>query len=268
MPVRWDPMVATATRVSRGWRHRRWRGDRRGRADDRRGRPRPTFTEVAATPGGWTFHGPEAGLPADVYGASEDQGGNLWVAGGREGLFLLRKGATRFERFGLAEGLTPYGMWKGKVPVGEKLLDVRSVHGGPAGRGLGRLPGAAQLRGGVLQGSGPARGSQRLQERRRGPGGAAGGRDAARGPLRPALSGAHGSWLRTPGEDLQRVPHRVGSRRGARSGSAPITASRGARPPTRACPASARIRRCARRTRGPTPIPPGSPRFGSAARTG
>ena len=97
------------------------------------GKPHATFTEVDAAPGGWTFLGQAEGAPSDVYGVSEDEGGNLWVAGGTEGLFLLRKGATRFERFGMEHGLQPYGLWKGKVPVGEKVLDVRAVTGGPPG---------------------------------------------------------------------------------------------------------------------------------------
>ncbi|MCI0571514.1 MAG: hypothetical protein L0Y66_12230 [Myxococcaceae bacterium] len=97
------------------------------------GMPQGDLTEVSAAEGGWTFYRPADGAPSDVFGVSEDEGGNLWVAGGSEGLFLLRRGATRFERFGLEQGLTPYGLWKGTVPVGEKLLDVRSVKGGPAG---------------------------------------------------------------------------------------------------------------------------------------
>ena len=44
---------------------------------------------------GWTFYGPESGAPVEVWGVSSDAAGNLWVAGGPEGLFLLREGASR-----------------------------------------------------------------------------------------------------------------------------------------------------------------------------
>ncbi|WP_233261309.1 hypothetical protein [Vitiosangium sp. GDMCC 1.1324] len=83
---------------------------------------------------GWTFYGPEQGAPREAYGVTEDEGGNLWVAGGEEGLFLLRPGADTFERFTMDDGLRPYGYLKnGKAPVGPKYLKVISVAGGPAG---------------------------------------------------------------------------------------------------------------------------------------
>ena len=62
----------------------------------------------------WTFLGPQHGGPHDVFQVSADQGGNIWVAGGSDGLFLLRAGATRFERFTLADGLHPYGYLTGE----------------------------------------------------------------------------------------------------------------------------------------------------------
>jgi hypothetical protein len=85
---------------------------------------------------GWTFYTREDGAPADVRGVAMDRGGNVWVAGGKEGLFLLRPGATSFERFGRADGLRPYGyMEDGSAPPGAEniALEVISVEGGPAG---------------------------------------------------------------------------------------------------------------------------------------
>jgi len=83
---------------------------------------------------GWTFYGPEHGAPREVYGVTEDEGGNVWVAGGEEGLFLLRPGASTFQRFTLDDGLRPYGyMADGSAPVGPKYLKVIAVTGGPAG---------------------------------------------------------------------------------------------------------------------------------------
>jgi hypothetical protein len=69
-----------------------------------------------------------------VYGVSADEGGNIWVAGGEEGLFVLRAGQTQFRRFTMADGLRPYGyMPDGSAPPGTKYLKVISVAGGPAG---------------------------------------------------------------------------------------------------------------------------------------
>src|SRR5258708_1210823 len=54
-----------------------------------------------------------------VYGWACDGGGNPWVAGGREGLFLMRASAGglsgHFEKFGIAAGLHPYGWVNGQV---------------------------------------------------------------------------------------------------------------------------------------------------------
>ncbi|OJH40084.1 hypothetical protein BON30_13565 [Cystobacter ferrugineus] len=86
------------------------------------------------TQGDWTFYGSAEGLPPRVLGVSADQGGNLWVAGGEDGLFVLEKGQTRFRRFTLEDGLRPYGyMLDGSAPPGTKYLNVISVAGGPAG---------------------------------------------------------------------------------------------------------------------------------------
>jgi hypothetical protein len=96
---------------------------------------------------GWTFYGPQHGGPTDVFDVAMDEGGNLWVAGGTEGLFLLRNGATKLEKFGIADGLHPYGYLNGAVaryfgvPDGTpadkdpslNATPVISVAGGPAG---------------------------------------------------------------------------------------------------------------------------------------
>ncbi|MDC0711248.1 DNRLRE domain-containing protein [Stigmatella sp. ncwal1] len=84
--------------------------------------------------GDWTFYSAAQGVPRYVYGVSADAGGNLWVAGGEEGLFVLQKGQTQFRRFTMADGLRPYGyMLDGSAPSGVKYLKVISVAGGPAG---------------------------------------------------------------------------------------------------------------------------------------
>jgi hypothetical protein len=96
--------------------------------------PADAGTVVYPDAQGWTFYGPERGGPQDVYGVTEDEGGNVWVAGGEEGLFLLRPGASTFQRFTMDDGLRPYGYMKdGSAPVGPKYLKVISVAGGPAG---------------------------------------------------------------------------------------------------------------------------------------
>jgi hypothetical protein len=81
----------------------------------------------------WTFYGAQQGLPSHVIGVSADASGNLWVAGGEEGLFVLRPGAATFQRFTMADGLRPYGyMFDGSAPPGTPYLNVLSVAGGPA----------------------------------------------------------------------------------------------------------------------------------------
>lgn len=96
----------------------------------------------------WEFAATAQGLPSgNVNGASADEGGNLWVAGGTQGLFLRRPGESKFHAFTLADGLHPYGYLAGQVatdlgkPQGAPAdpnpsLDatpVLSVSGGPAG---------------------------------------------------------------------------------------------------------------------------------------
>ncbi|TMA31038.1 MAG: hypothetical protein E6J88_04670, partial [Deltaproteobacteria bacterium] len=63
----------------------------------------------------WQFFGPRNGGPQDVYDAAFDEGGNLWVAGGSEGLFLMKAGSDTFVKFGIADGLHPYGWLNGDV---------------------------------------------------------------------------------------------------------------------------------------------------------
>jgi hypothetical protein len=93
--------------------------------------PLPVSLPTAAD---WTFYGPANGGPNTLFGASFDEGGNLWVAGGEEGLFVLRAGETRYQRFTMADGLRPYGfMADGSVPPGDKYLKVISVSGAWAG---------------------------------------------------------------------------------------------------------------------------------------
>jgi hypothetical protein len=93
-------------------------------------------TSTTPPPSGsdWTFYGAAQGGPHLVYGVSADAGGNIWVAGGEEGLFVLQKGQSQFRRFTMADGLRPYGyMLDGSAPSGSKYLKVISVAGGPAG---------------------------------------------------------------------------------------------------------------------------------------
>ncbi len=95
----------------------------------------PTEADIVfPTTPGWTFYGTQHGGPRRIYGVSADEGGNVWVAGGEEGLFVLSPGATTLRRFTMAEGLRPYGyMPDGTSPVGSSYLKVISVAGGPAG---------------------------------------------------------------------------------------------------------------------------------------
>lgn len=73
---------------------------------------------------GWQFFGPQHGGPREVHGVTGDGAGNIWVAGGRDGLFLLTPGADTFTRFTHADGLS------GHNGIG---FDVISVSGGPGG---------------------------------------------------------------------------------------------------------------------------------------
>lgn len=102
------------------------------------------------TAAGWKFYGKAEGGPTEVFGVSADQGGNIWVAGGEEGLFLLRPNATTFEKFTMADGLRPYGfMPDGTDAPGPHYLKVLSVAGGPAGTVFvgyaGKPPASGQL---------------------------------------------------------------------------------------------------------------------------
>ena len=99
---------------------------------------------------GWQFYGPAQGVPSAVVGVTADQGGNIWVAGGEEGLFLLQPGTSTFRRFTMADGLHPYGyLPDGGVPPGQNYLKVLSVAGGPPGTVFvgyaGKPPAAGQV---------------------------------------------------------------------------------------------------------------------------
>ena len=55
------------------------------------------------------------------------------MAGGEEGLFLLKPGSSTYRRYTMSDGLRPYGyMPDGSDPPGDKYLKVISVSGGPA----------------------------------------------------------------------------------------------------------------------------------------
>ncbi|QDE93256.1 hypothetical protein BHS06_32095 [Myxococcus xanthus] len=82
----------------------------------------------------WRFWGTAEGGPREVLGVTQDEGGNIWVAGGEDGLCLLRPGATALRCYTMADGLKPWAPWKGKDPAPEaRYLKVLSVTGGPAG---------------------------------------------------------------------------------------------------------------------------------------
>jgi len=76
----------------------------------------------------WTFWGPQHGGPSDVLSVSADDGGNLWVAGGSEGLFVLTPGASTMRRFTVAEGLAGYINESGVQ--GFKVISVRGAEAG------------------------------------------------------------------------------------------------------------------------------------------
>ena len=81
---------------------------------------------------GWQFYGPQQGGPNEVLGVTSDPSGNIWVAGGDEGLFLLKPGSPTLHRYTMADGLRPYGyLPDGGTPVGDKYTRVISVAGGP-----------------------------------------------------------------------------------------------------------------------------------------
>lgn len=98
----------------------------------------------------WTFFGVGQGGPHRALGVSEDAGGNVWVAGGEEGLFVLRAGASSFQRFTMADGLHPYGTPRpDQGEVTRFYLNVSAVAGGPPGTAfvgyVGMPPGPGEL---------------------------------------------------------------------------------------------------------------------------
>ena len=86
-------------------------------------------TVVQAPGGGWQILNTGSGRTND---ASLDEGGNLWVAAGPNGLLLKRAGASGFQTLTLADGLHPYG-FPDQGSVTQVNLDVLSVAGGQAG---------------------------------------------------------------------------------------------------------------------------------------
>jgi hypothetical protein len=68
-------------------------------------------------------------------GASADESGNLWVAGGAAGVFVQRAGVGRFQQFTIADGLHPYGYFPGGGPAdtSPSLSETPaiSISGGP-----------------------------------------------------------------------------------------------------------------------------------------
>jgi len=97
---------------------------------------------------GWTIYTSDEGLPAsNVMGVSADEAGNVYVAGGAAGLFVQRVGQGRFQQFGIADGLHPYGYLDGEMAKFKGVPDgtpadpspsltatpVISVSGGTAG---------------------------------------------------------------------------------------------------------------------------------------
>src|ERR1700730_1580783 len=83
---------------------------------------------------GWRFAAD--GLPSDsVIGASADDDGNVWVAGGSVGVFVQRGGSGRFQQFTIADGLHPYGYLPGGSPADSSpslaATPAISIAGGP-----------------------------------------------------------------------------------------------------------------------------------------
>jgi hypothetical protein len=90
---------------------------------------------VITVPNGDGWHFSSDGLPGSVMGASADESGNIWVAGGAAGVFVQRGGNGRFQQFTLADGLHPYGYLPGGAPADSSpslgATPVLSVSGGP-----------------------------------------------------------------------------------------------------------------------------------------
>ena len=96
----------------------------------------------------WKFYATAEGLPpGNVMGVSADEAGNVYVAGGTAGLLVQRGGQGAFRKYGIADGLHPYGYLNGdaalayRVPAGSAAdpapnlgaTPVISVAGGRAG---------------------------------------------------------------------------------------------------------------------------------------
>src|SRR2546423_9304975 len=106
------------------------------------GAPPKNKVVVDTSAAGWTFYDSRANVPAQVLGVSADAGGNLWVAGGAGGVFVLRKGAASFEQFTLKDGLHPYGYLADGSPAdANPYLEAISIAGGPSGTAVVGYPG-------------------------------------------------------------------------------------------------------------------------------
>jgi hypothetical protein len=83
---------------------------------------------------GWSSYDAKDGLGGPLMGVSADEGGNLWVAGGTQGVFVLRAGGSGFQKFGLGDGLHPFGSMPDGSPADRNpYLNALSISGGPAG---------------------------------------------------------------------------------------------------------------------------------------
>lgn len=108
-------------------------------------------TIVVPNAQGWTFLTASDGLAStEVMGAGVDEGGNLWVAGGTGGVFVMRKGSTTLQRFGLEDGLHPYGYMPDGGPSDvNPYLEAISISGGPTGTAFvgyaGKAPGPGEV---------------------------------------------------------------------------------------------------------------------------
>ena len=82
---------------------------------------------------GWRFS--SDGLPGSVMGASADESGNVWVAGGQAGVFVQRGGNGRFQQFTIGDGLHPYGYMPDGSPADASpslsATPAISISGGP-----------------------------------------------------------------------------------------------------------------------------------------
>lgn len=99
--------------------------------------PPPVNTKPDLGPD-WTFHATAEGLPpGNVMGVSADEEGNLFVAGGSAGLLVQRRGQGPFVRYGIADGLHPYGYLNGEAARARNVSDGSAADSAPS---LGATP--------------------------------------------------------------------------------------------------------------------------------